>query len=312
MVYPIEFPERPEGQSATRRETEQQQAEAEALLSRLLETVTEYEGRSDRGYFEIEPDSTLYIDDAFAHPLKASAAARMAVVAAIDHLRTLRLLVERGDIPLLAIFTLLRSAIETASVAIWLLESDDRDTRLLRLLQGAWQEVRDASNMMASFGTDVMDPPREAREEHILRAHARRPRIGPESSFRSQPSITKKIERAQAIVSSTIERNRLSSVVLGLWQGFSGITHGRSYAMQTILDREELAYDPATGVVDVHLTTGARSIVGSLSVTLDVVETALRLYGRRARAWTCQPEDVDDWEALRAGARARSTIAEET
>lgn len=85
-----------------------------------------------------------------------------------------------------------------------------------------------------------------------------------------------------------------------MWRGFSGMTHGRQYAALAILDREELAYDEETGVVTTHMTFGARSLVGTLNVVLDAADTAVHLYGVRARAYRNQPEDVELVIRLRA------------
>jgi len=288
-------PLRPDGESVTQMETPEQEAEALALLDGLLARISDFEERDRTGYFNVEARSALAIDDLWAYPLRMSGSASLAINAAIDHLRTIRLLIEAQSLPWIAIFTLMRSAIETAAIAIWLLQEDDRDARLWRLLQLEWGEIADVQKLMANLGREL-SPSRERREELVLRPLARRPSIGSEADLRRRgPSITEKIGLAQVTVNSCIPREgRPDRMVLALWQGMSGLTHGRSYAAQLLLDREELGYEPDTGAVDVRFTTGVRSLVGALRVAIDVVDVALRLFGARKVAWTSTAADLED------------------
>ncbi|MGW9185520.1 hypothetical protein [Agromyces sp. NPDC055661] len=296
-----EIPGRPEGATSTRRESAAQQTAAEALLPVLFERVKEFEGLDDRGLLIVESASSLAIDDQFAYPLRLASSTQLALGSAIDHLRTIRLVVESGAMPWVALFSMMRSALETAAITIWLLESDDRNVRLLRLMQSEWQEVGDGINMVQNLGF-VPNPPRAVREGHVLRAHKQRPEAGTVRDVKRKITITSKITAAQSVVNGMIPRDgRAPGAILGLWQGFSGLTHARGYAMQVILDREELGYDPETGVVNLHVTTGATSLVGCLRVVLDVVDTAVRLFGKRRVHWQSNLQDAEDIARLRAG-----------
>lgn len=306
------IPERPAGESVTRQESAAKQEFAGKILAVQFERLREFENRDAAGYFNVDDGSPLAIDDLWAYPQRLSGTVRLSINAALDHLRTIRLLVEGDLVPWIAIFTLMRSAIETASIAIYLLEPNDRDTRLLRLLQQEWAEISDAEKMMANAGKAI-DPPRPEREALVRRPLERRPTIGTLAAVKTKPTITDKITAAQRIVNTQIpHEGRPSGWVLSLWQGFSGLTHGRSYAAQVILDREELGYDPDTGAVDVHLTTGLSSIAGTLQVALDVVDTALRLFGTRKVNWQSTVDDLTDLEQIIEIRAASDPAAEET
>lgn len=289
-----DIPERAAGDTATRMESAEQQAEAERLLPELFARIEEFERHEDAGYFEVEPGSTLWVDDEYLYPLKISGPARASITSAIDQLRTVRLVVEGGDMPWIALFSLLRSAIETAASGIWLLEQDDRDVRMRRLLHLEWGDIKAAEDMMGNLGSSI-DPPRTTREEWIQRPLARRSTVGTLSEIRAHVTSTTKVKVAQQVVWTTIERDgRPEGLILALWQGFSGLIHGRPYAMKVILDREELGYDDATGTVQVLLTSGARSLLATLRVVLDLVDVAIRLYGRRTLRWQALPQDIAD------------------
>lgn len=302
-----EIPERPEGETATRMESAAQQAEAEQLLPELFARIEEFERHEETGYFEVEAGSTLAVDDLYLYPLKISGPARASIASAIDQLRTVRLVVEGGDMPWIALFSLLRSAIETAASGIWLLESDERDVRMRRLLHLEWNDIDDAEKMMGNFGGSL-DPPRETREEWVRRPLTGRSSVGTLAEVAARITSTDKVRLAQRVVWETIARDgRPEGLILGLWQGFSGLIHGRPYPMRVILDREEIGYDPSTGSVQLILTTGARSLLATLRVVLDIVDVSVRLYGRRSVQWQALPQDTADFAAARRAPQGTQT-----
>lgn len=293
-------PDRPAGDNAMRRESEQQQEEAEKLLVLLLEEVDRLAELSDKGYFDVEHDSSLDLDNRVLRPLRMSSAAQMGIISAIDHLRTVGIVVRAGSMPYVALFSLLRSAIETSSVAIYLLEDDARVVRARRLLVAEYQEIADRVNSQANVGEPPID--RGPPEALVKRALDGFPAAGSwQDVTKTRTTITAKVQAASAQVEALKNAGRPVTAVLGMWQLFSGVTHARGYAVQTVLDREELEYNPETGVVDVLFTTGARSLVGSLRITLDVVSTAVHFYGKRARSYTRQLEDTELAQLLKDG-----------
>jgi hypothetical protein len=94
---------------------------------------------------DVRAGSDLDLDDKAAHPCQVSHAAWAAMVAAVNHLRCLQesLVVQEDQTDLKMRLhthgqcTLIRGALENASSAVWLLESDDRQQRILRRLQQA-------------------------------------------------------------------------------------------------------------------------------------------------------------------------------
>jgi len=295
---------RPVGATANRRESIEQQQEAEAALPTLLRRIDHLYGLDAQGYFEREPHSTLAIDDAAIYPLQVSAAPHFAILSSIDHLRTIADIVRSGTLPMTAVGTLLRSALETSCSAIYFLAPPTRADRVLRALRDEYFQIADAESMTADFdpGRTVN---RAGKEEMLGRALQGYPAAGSwiDVTGGRPVSITAKIRFACPVVESHSRRGRAEYAVRGLWRGLSGITHGRKYAALAILDREELGYDESTGVVQTHMTFGVRSLVGCLAIVLDVVETAHKLWGQRSRSFTNLPEDAELLAVLRADGR---------
>jgi len=285
-------PPRPADDNATRRESDEEQKEASSFLTQVLERVDKLAQLSDEGYFDVENESSLGLDNRVLRPLGMSSSAQMGIVSAIDHLRTIAIVVRAKSLPYVALFSLLRSAIETSSVAIYLLEDDSRVVRAQRLLAAEYQEIKDREKSQRALGQPAVD--RNAAESLLRTALSGYPSAWTWGDVtKSHTTITTKVTAASAQVEIFTRAGRTSTSIAGLWQLFSGVTHARSYAVQTVLDREEMGYNPETGVVDIYFTTGVRSLTSSLLITLDVVDAAIHMYGKRARAFTNQPEDTE-------------------
>lgn len=250
-------------------------------------------GLDDRDYFDLEPGSALYLDDVAIFPLKTSAPARIAILTAIDELITIRDLVRAGVIPMVGMGPLLRAALETACVAIYLLNPEDRRTRVLRALREEYFEIKDHENVVGDLQPDGVVN-REDKEEMLRRALSG---LATAPSWHeithNKLSITTKITTAEPTIERLQRRGRGAHAVRGYWRVFSGLTHGRQYAVMEVLDREELGYDEETGTVTARLTFSLRALVGMLRAVLDAVETALRLYGQLATQFTRKPEDSE-------------------
>lgn len=294
---------RPEGSSASRMESEGEQRINEQLLQKLLEDIDRLAGLDDQGFFDLEPGSALYLDDVAIYPLKTSALARITILAAIDELITIRDLVRTGVIPMMGMGPLLRAALETACIAIYLLNPEDRRNRVLRSLREEYFEIKDHESVVADLQPEATVN-RSGKEDQLRRALAGLAE-GPSwhEITHNKQTITAKITAAEPTIEQLQQRGRGEHTIRGYWQVFSGLTHGRQYAAMEVLDREELAYDEETGTVTARLTFSLRALVGTLRVVLDAVDTALRLYGQLARQFTRAPADSELESVLREEGR---------
>jgi hypothetical protein len=142
-------------------------SEEEAHLRQLgqaLEAVTRWEthvtgGRS--GSWQTAPGSELETDDKLAGPFGVSLAPWSAVTAAVSHLGALRdsLFQVTGPgkvharIHTHGQLTLVRGALENASLAFWLLEDDRSVERIVRRVQEDWEEIRQLEAVRSETGT---------------------------------------------------------------------------------------------------------------------------------------------------------------
>lgn len=91
----------------------------------------------EMGLGEIAPDSLLAGDDRDLTGFWVSMVVTNGITASLDHVVTLRDIVtrDRGTITLNAPWTLLRAAVESAAMAVWVMESRQRATRRGRALR---------------------------------------------------------------------------------------------------------------------------------------------------------------------------------
>lgn len=104
------------------------------LSSSLVDDDVEH---MEMGHGEIAPDGLLAGDDRDLTGYWVSMVVTNGVTACLDHVVTLRDIVtrERGAITLSAPWTLLRAAVESAAMAVWVMESGRRATRRSRALR---------------------------------------------------------------------------------------------------------------------------------------------------------------------------------
>jgi hypothetical protein len=152
-------------------------------LYRAIEAVNHWQGLTGTplGAWRTQPDSELAQDDIVTHPLNVSPAPWAAITAAVSHLACLQDSLFKQESPSHVMahihthgqLTLVRGALENGSMAIWLLEPDAAEERVLRRLQQDWQEVQQLEtvrSMLASPSPRTMDERRVDRSAIAVRA----------------------------------------------------------------------------------------------------------------------------------------------
>ncbi len=240
-------------------------------LLRALGVVGEWEGLTGgpapSGAWRPEDDSDLAGDDRDAHPYAVSHAAWAAITAAVSHLACLRdsLFVKTGPAAFEARlhthgqFTLVRGAVENASRAVWLLERDDREVRLLRRLQQEWAEVRDMEKVRQEIGAPLVKSMDVRFAE--LSALAQRVNVDP-SGIKKTPDYTTIVRAAGRHVASG------PVVAVVSWKACSSLAHGKVRGPLAYLTREVLG-ESSPGVALARVTSnvllldaGARVLSG--------------------------------------------------
>lgn len=183
----------------------------------------------------VQTGSALAGDNAATAPLHLSHAAWFAWTLAVDQLDGVRALTEDARrIQPWAHHTLLRSALENAATALWLLAPDERDERVRRRLKLAGLDIHESARAQDLSGLTPAPPgrlPAERREEIKQLAAARG--LDPNAVL-GRFSYAKVLREAAPVTSFDPDTLEL------LWMTGSGIAHGRTWATYSFLDRQDV------------------------------------------------------------------------
>jgi hypothetical protein len=211
-------------------------------------------------------------------PNQVSYAVRAAMTAAIDHLGCLRdSLFEwsasdrvTARIHIYGQFALVRGALENASRAVWMLELDDRDERILRRLQLEWSEVRAQEQVR-----DAIGPPGRSMSDRFddLTVLMQPTGIDPDE-IRSGASYATMVKAAGAHLAA----DGLRQVVI--WRMCSALSHGDFRGTLGYTDRQVLA-EVSPGVSLAKVTGSVPLLTAGSLDAIETMKVALRLHGRR-------------------------------
>lgn len=246
----------------------------------IWKQAQEWRQRSDtQNGWPIHPGSHLARDDRLTSPRQVSHGARAVLNAALDHHHAAgALYVEAGALHAYAGATLLRAAIETSSVVVWMLGPDDHRVRIRRSLQWSAQDLRDQTRAALSDEGEA-----EVRAEYLRRATEQLGSIADSlnlpmaeilQGFRSSEAVRYADDHARS------RSGRAPSVLL-TWQLTSGYAHGRRWAPLAFSEREEMpSEDP--GSVYVRLSMSEDRLVLLMHAASEVTEMAIKLFDSRA------------------------------
>ncbi|GAA1223325.1 hypothetical protein [Rhodoglobus aureus] len=177
--------------------------------------------------------SSLGLDDAATNPVQISHFVSYCLMQAVDMANSMRAMILREDgsleVPVMALYPLVRAQIEGASMAAWVLAPPDRRTRILRRLQAGHDELtQDAALVRSSLGgksaTETshvlrMEAQRQKAHKLHLRAVAAAQGIDPKEYENSRPSWETIVREAGEALG--IENCKL----VMMWRLASGFTH---------------------------------------------------------------------------------------
>jgi hypothetical protein len=261
--------------------TPDEERQLRTLLERMA-IVREWEVLTGSPAWEQQPvpGSELVEDDRRTHPFQVGHAARVAMLAAVSNLGCLRDSLFNQTAPdrveswihIYGPFALVRGALENASHAVWMLESDDREERILRRLRLEWAEWSEQEKVRKAMGA----PPVRSNDEHFkkLTALIRSTAIDPSDIKKANADYTTIVKAAGEHLDTGSTRQ------LVIWKACSALAHGEFRGTLAYAAREMLAeVSPGVGLNSVTasvplLTAGSRDAIKTMKV-------ALRLYGKR-------------------------------
>jgi len=272
---------------------------AVAIWRALFPRIKETEAKMTGEYVAVVEDrSTLRYDDRYLGRWRTGALHVTGISAAVDALRMVQTILEpvaegKDALPMSALYPVLRSAIESASLAIYLLAPDDRDERLRRSYLIAADDAKYKSMFASTMGTANAAEVREQIQDEIRDLIGTRPSLGDPAAFRfvgvSYGDMVEKAEQAIAVDPVIEQRQRMP--LLGMWQLLSGLSHAKQWSFISSMERSEAIVDADNQTAHVKMTSSAATIAVVLERAVEALEVALRLYGRRSNDHWAQPED---------------------
>jgi hypothetical protein len=245
----------------------------------MFAAIDEWLAITGRSSPEVEPGSPLVGDARKSPDLQVAHAAWNGITHAVDHLHAVRSLL--GDARVLhpyAPYTLLRSAIENAATAVWLLAPPQRSERVRRRLKLARHEAWESGQVRKLVPAEVFEGRRTA-EERIAEIRSLAIALG------LDPNDVCGQFGYESVVRQAGEATKLGGDLSALmWRLCSGLTHGRYWASLSFLQREEMARTTEAGVLDVRLTTDVDQVLTVVQVPFTFTNAALQLYDQRRRS----------------------------
>jgi hypothetical protein len=221
----------------------------------------------------VEKGSEGALLDELTKPRQWSSAVTNALWGSVDHLQTLVDLLRLPVRPL-APYTLLRAAVENASLALWLVAPPDRETRLLRAFRLAIADVRDSGPVheIAGNATD----PVSVRVGQIVSA-GRRAGLA-DAQLKQKDSWTGIVTAADRVISRRGDRAAEFS-----WRAGSGIMHARDWARMAVLERGEVI-DYGGETVTMSVATSFTAALYAVTATERIILEVTRLSNASRRA----------------------------
>ncbi|MBF4622604.1 hypothetical protein [Clavibacter sp. VKM Ac-2542] len=259
------------------RESDDRSAVGMRFLLHSFTRLTTAEAQSHA--LTVQPRSSLAGDrDAgLYNPLPDQVQGLLAV--ALDHLRAVQVTVEDsgGKILAMPLFTLVRSAYESAGTGLWLLQPASRDERLLRSMQLTWDNRRQVRTMITERGGDPSKDEGFTRmDRRLTELLTARPGLEG-AALKDLANVTTRLRSIGVLLP------QLVMPPLVLWQIASGIAHGNHAMMHSALERRQLT-PFVNGSADFEVTSSVVLVAMFYDAALTMVETLLELHAARSRA----------------------------
>ncbi len=243
----------------------------------MLATIDAWVSLMSKPTPEVEPGSSLHGDARKSPSLQVAHAAWNGIAHSVDHLHALRaLMLDAQILNIYAPFTLVRSAMENAATAVWLLEPPQRPERLRRCLKLARYEAWEFGQVHKLLPVVALKGIRTAQQRlDEIRALAIQLQLDPDD-IAGQFSYEKVV---RTVGEATGIGGDLSALI---WRFGSGFAHGRYWASFSLLQREEFAGQ--AGVINIRLTNDVDKVLSFAGFPFAFTNRALQLYEQRRRS----------------------------
>lgn len=241
-------------------------SELESILDAMMNRV------GDPNDFPVESVSSLAGDDKASFPYSVSHAARMCLVAGVDHLHAVKCLTrDLGVIHNASPFSLVRGALENLCAAFWILHPPSlRNDRVERALRWHAKNFYDQNTALKPRGLSD-NTARDAKLAKLAAIAAAR---------KIHADIRKGYSSTEAVTYVEEKSNRAKPLLS--WRFCSGYAHGRPWAYLGMSERESFpTADP--GVLNMKLTTDPTRLLAPTLEAVLVLTDVVELLQERAR-----------------------------
>ena len=245
-------------------------------LLRLLGEVDGWLARIDPDHAgrpqQPAPGSPMRADDKLLHPYQLSHATWHSLSHAVDHLSCLlTLLKDAHVIHMYAPYSLVRSALENASAAVWMLRPASRTERVARRLRFAMNDIRNGEQAKRLAGT-----------------------VGPRSERERVDQVRGIAKRAGVDVAEAVHRVGYWEIVKAagtgpgadviplIWKLCSGMTHGDFWTTWAAAERVELPGAPP-GLGSFKITANVQTLMYVTTFTTQMTRLGWHMYDQRSR-----------------------------
>lgn len=252
--------------------TEEEVQESWDVLIGLFDEIQDWHTRVSDS-LQVSRQSALGIADELSAPFQASHSVNYLRLTAVDHLHALRASMKDAQSQhIFAPFSLIRSAIESASAALWILTDPDPRTIAVRSLKQEWANLRDLGNAYQTVDAPENDiaKRREIFNDVIQKNHMKK------DGIKANPPGSLKLIQAAS------DAFELGSTPVMMWQMCSGATHGRNW-ITGFLTMMEAQDDGVSKTISGRLTSDTKAIVLATYAACDVVRRLFSIMERRAK-----------------------------
>jgi hypothetical protein len=178
-----------------------------------------------------------------------------------------------NEIPMLAHYALIRSAVEATSYGIWMLNAGTKQKQAWLSLRLSYENNEDIEGMEKVFATAELAPPnRNDVRERLVTLQQQL------SDYRNH-DISKTPTTTDVVAQADRFMNGKRMVMTGLqtWKACSGTAHANGDVISALLERVPTGHEDALGLT-FRLTSRVTLTAGFLMVAVENAEELLRLF----------------------------------
>lgn len=263
-----------------------------ARIDQALQVVALIDEQTGEGHFDLAlPGSELAEDDREIGDPRVSSFVGHCLAVSLDALRGASWMLRDPDtqnirLPMVAQYPVLRTALEAASLAVWVLARDDRTERLSRLLQAQMDELIADRRLAQTFAEPLPGDSKSeiSRKQKIIRDHVKEQkpgrrrlrdaavRLGLPPEVQARPGFGPLIATIAPQIGPTANQAR------AVWAYISGISHSSYTRTLSASDIELLSAEPRTQAL---LTAKPSTVSMALDAAILARIVAMNLTARR-------------------------------